>query len=80
MMAVSNIINMGDDMNEYAAYLRKRRLQLGYSQYKLAAKIGISQPFLNQIEMQTKKPSIDVFFALCEALDIEVKLVEKSNE
>lgn len=78
MIAVSNIIDVGDNMN-YAAYLRERRMQLGYSQYKLAAKAGISQSFLNQIEMQTKKPSIDVFFALCEALDIEVKLVEKRN-
>ena len=52
-------------------------MELGYSQYKLAGMAGISQSFLNQIEMKSKKPSIDVFFALCDVLDIEVKLVEK---
>lgn len=67
-------------MIDYAAILRNRRLELGYSQQTLAKKAGISQPFLNQIETTVKKPSIDVFFALCKALDLNVTIGEKNNE
>jgi len=40
---------------------------------------GISQPFLNQIETKMKKPSIDVFFTLCDTLKLEVTISEKND-
>lgn len=76
-MTVRNNMVLVIQMIDYAALLRKRRMELGYSQYTLAKMAGISQPFLNQIETKTKKPSIDVFFTLCETLHIEVNLLER---
>lgn len=42
------------------------------SQYKLAQMVGITQSFMNEIESGKKSPSIEVFFRICEALDIRV--------
>ena len=66
-------------MIDYAAIFRKKRNKLGYSQYALARMVGISQPFLNQIETGAKKPSIDVFLQLCEVLGFDVVLTEKEQ-
>ena len=66
-------------MIDYAVILRNKRIALGYNQQKLAELAGISQPFLNQIETKAKKPSIDVFFRLCEVLGLEVNILEKQN-
>lgn len=64
-------------MLDYAARFKERRIKLGHSQYTLAKLVGISQPFLNQIETGAKKPSIDVFLTLCEVLGFDVTLTEK---
>lgn len=39
---------------------------------KLAQMVGITQSFMNEIESGKKSPSIEVFFRICEALDIRV--------
>ncbi|MCI6364018.1 MAG: helix-turn-helix transcriptional regulator [Intestinimonas butyriciproducens] len=38
----------------------------------MAALVGITQPFYNEIERGTKKPSLEVFFKICEVLHISV--------
>lgn len=59
-------------MNDYRAVIKKNREKAGLSQYKLAQMVGITQSFMNEIESGKKSPSIEVFFRICEALDIRV--------
>ena len=78
-MTQSNNMGMVINMIDYATLFRERRLKLGSSQDTLAKMAGISQPFLNQIETKMKKPSIDVFFTLCDTLKLEVTISEKND-
>ena len=59
-------------MKDYRMVIRKKREKLKMSQYKLAKLVGITQSFMNEIESGKKSPSIEVFFRICEALDIRV--------
>ena len=52
--------------------IRERRKALGWSQYRLAKEAGITQSFMNEIENGKKSPSVDVFFRICEVLEIRV--------
>ena len=45
---------------------------MGISQYRLAKDLGITQTFLSEIERGRKNPSLEQFFRICEALDIQV--------
>ena len=49
-----------------------KRISKGISQTELAEKLGITQPYLYQIEGGRRTPSLDLFFQICEALDIKV--------
>ena len=57
-------------MKDYKQVFRNKRKKLGLSQYKLAKEIGIAQSFMNEIESGRKMPSLEVFFRICDALDI----------
>ena len=57
-------------MVDYRKVLREKREKLGLTQYMLAKRAGISQSFVNEIESGKKSPSIDMFFKLCEVLEI----------
>ncbi len=59
-------------MEDYRRVIRNKREKIGWSQYKLAKVIGITQSFMNEIESGKKSPSIEVFFRICEALEIKV--------
>ena len=59
-------------MEDYRKIIRNKREKLGWSQYKLAKVVGITQSFMNEIEGGKKSPSIEVFFRICEALEIKV--------
>ncbi len=59
-------------MEDYRNIIRKRREEAGLSQYKLAQMVGITQSFMNEIESGKKSPSVEVFFRICEALEIKV--------
>ncbi len=59
-------------MKDYRKIIRTKREKLGLSQYKLAKLAEITQPFMNEIESGKKSPSIEVFFRICEVLDIRV--------
>lgn len=60
------------EMKDYKLVIRNKRELLGLSQYKLAKMVGITQSFMNEIESGRKSPSIEVFFRICEALEIRV--------
>lgn len=59
-------------VKDYKIVVRNAREKKGLSQYKLAKMVGITQSFMNEIESGKKSPSIEVFFRICEALDIKV--------
>lgn len=48
--------------------IRKQRLELGWTQRVLAEKVGVSAPFLSEIEGGRKTPSYSTLVALAEAL------------
>jgi len=62
--------------NQY--YLLGRRIQhnrikRGYTQEKLANKVGMSLNYLGFIETGQKKPSVDMLLKLANALDVHPK-------
>lgn len=59
-------------MVDYRKVIQKYRKKKGLSQYMLAKEVGIAQSFMNEIEAGKKSPSIEVFFRICEVLDIRV--------
>ena len=54
----------------YREIIRKRRIEKGLSQNKLAKLIGITQPFMNEIESGRKSPSVEILIKICGELDI----------
>ena len=59
-------------MVDYKEIIKKKRLEKNLSQSQLAKIIGITQPFMNEIESGRKKPSLDVLVQICEVLDIRL--------
>ena len=57
---------------DYREIIKKKRMENKLSQHKFAKLVGISQPFLNEIESGKKSPSIEVLMKICEALDIKM--------
>ena len=56
----------------YKEIIKKRRLEMGLSQNKLAKLVGITQPFMNEIESGRKSPSVEVLIKICKELDIQM--------
>ena len=50
--------------------IREARKRLSLTQEKLAEKVNISNVYLGEIERGNKMPSIPVFIAIAEALDV----------
>ncbi|MFQ8601159.1 MAG: helix-turn-helix transcriptional regulator [Oscillospiraceae bacterium] len=67
---------------DYRELIIKKRKEHDLSQNKLAKLVGVSQPFINEIEKGRKSPSIEVLFKICEVLDITIfpDLDQKSND
>lgn len=61
-----------DWMTEYRAIFRQHREAKGISQYRLAKDLGMTPTFISEIEGGRKNPSLEVFFRICEALDIQL--------
>ena len=57
---------------DYRKIIKEKRMAKGLSQYKLAALVGITQPFMNEIESGRKSPSVEVLIKICEALEIKM--------
>lgn len=55
------------------------REQEGLSQYALAAKIGVTQPYFNSIEKGEKEMSITVFNRLSNALGVSMNTLLSAN-
>jgi transcriptional regulator with XRE-family HTH domain len=50
--------------------IRRKRKELGLTQNQLAKAVGISQPFLHEIESGRKSPSVEVLVKICKELGI----------
>ena len=59
-------------MVDYRAVILRNREKKKLSQTTLAKMVGISQTSMWEIESGRKSPSIEVFFRICEALEIRV--------
>ncbi len=59
-------------MEDYRELIKKKREEKHLSQRKLAKLVGITQPFMNEIESGRKNPSIQVLQKICEVLDIQL--------
>ena len=59
-------------MKDYREMIRNKRIKLGISQNKLAKLVGITQPYMYEIECGRKSPSIEVLQKICQELSIEM--------
>lgn len=59
-------------MQDYRVVIQNRRKRLGLSQSKVAKLVGITPTFMSEIESGRKSPSVEVFFRICETLELRV--------
>ena len=57
-------------LNYRGITIKNRRLELKISQRELAEKIGITQPFMAEIESGRKNPSVETLDKICEHLSL----------
>ncbi len=53
--------------------IRKYRKQMKLSQVELAVEVGIDRAYLSEIENGRTNPSVNVLYALADALKIEIE-------
>jgi len=53
--------------------IKKRRIELGFTQQELADKIGKGLNFVGKIEVAFSKPSFDTIIDISNALNIKLK-------
>ena len=63
---------MNIDFVKLGAYIRNARTQQGKTLEEMASQTGCSAEFLQNLEKGQRKPELEVFFKLCEALDIRI--------
>lgn len=59
--------------------IRNLRREAGWTQEKLAEKAGISVPFMTQIELARKTPSLDVVENIAKALSVSYSQLFKAE-
>ena len=65
---------------QFSKCLVKRRKMLGLSQEELAKKSDVNRVTIAKIETRQRLASIDVILKLLDALDLEIKFVEQTEE
>ena len=69
-MARSKVGQLGDQLGEY---LKEQRTQSRLSLRQLAEQVGVSNPYLSQIERGLRRPSAEVLQQLAKALRISAE-------
>ena len=59
--------------------IRTLRKKLGWSQELLAEKTGVSAPYITQIEVGKRTPSLDIVEKVASALGVEYKTLFETN-
>ena len=65
---------------DYRDLIRKKREEKGLSQNQLSKLLGISQPYMNQIETGARNPTLPLMMKICEVLEISMFEVPKEYE
>jgi transcriptional regulator with XRE-family HTH domain len=63
----------GPNVPDLGAFIRDQRERSAMSLRKLAAKAGISNPYLSQIERGLRRPSADILVAIATALGLRAE-------
>lgn len=66
---------MSNIQNSFGNAIRKRRLDLGLSQEKLAAKSDLHRTYISDIERGHRNVSLLNIMVICEALEIKASLL-----
>lgn len=66
-------------MEEIINTISKRRKSMRITRKELAARIGVSQVTIFNIEHKKRLSSLATFFNICEALGLEVTLSDKNK-
>lgn len=64
----------------YRELIRKKREEKGISQNQLAKLLGISQPYMNQIETGSRNPTLPLLMKICVILEIPMFGENTQNE
>ena len=59
-------------MQDYKKLIREKREATGISQNRLAKLLGISQPYMNQIETGRRNPTLPLLMKICDILEISM--------
>ena len=65
---------------DYRELIRKKREEKGLSQNQLSKLLGISQPYMNQIETGARNPTFPLMMKICEVLEISMFEVPEEHE
>ena len=65
---------------DYRELIRKKREEKGFSQNQLSKLLGISQPYMNQIETGARNPTLPVLMKICDVLEISMFEVPEEHE
>ena len=55
-------------VRRFATNVKKYRIQQGYTQLDIAAKVGLSERFIRYVESGEQVPKVDIAYQLAEAL------------
>jgi len=66
--------------DRFVTQFRKRRKALGYTQVQLEEKLGVCNGLVAKWEVGLRKPSMFTCFLWAEALDTELRLVDKDDK
>ena len=61
-----------ETVNDYKVLICQKRQEKGISQNQLAKLVGISQPYMNQIETGVRNPTLPTLMKICEILEISL--------
>lgn len=67
-------------MQDYRKLIREKRKAAGMSQSQLAKLLGISQPYMNQIETGSRNPTLPLLMKICGILEIPMFGENTQNE
>lgn len=60
--------------------IAERRKSLGLTQAAAAARVGLNQKTISNIENQPEKSSIETLFKVMSALELELSLAQRNNK
>lgn len=67
-------------LEDYRTLIKEKRKEKGISQNQLAKQLGISQPYMNQIESGARNPTLPLLIKICETLDIPMFRAPEENK